>query len=272
MSERSPLSQRAPGKAGIYRQLGEIPALSIVVSRVVGSQGGCQEPKLGPACEQDLQGHRHGILLPNHQTDRKVGLGSFPRSAGICLPDRSGSEPAEETARPHPPPVPFRRVPPSSPSRDSGGPSLVGLAGESEQMVPIWTVGAFLSSLDRCVRDWLGRRSRSEGCLGSGVMEPLREYSSHEPPQAEGDPSHPCQQHASSGEFHQSFFGQFHHCPSSAETGLLEDPIGDQGAARHPVSLQEEVAVHLSSQDPRQAQCACGCLVEGCSPPRGRGV
>ena len=145
------------------------------------------------------------------------------------------------------------------------------LAGESEQMVSIWTVGAFLSSLDRCVRDWLGR-SRSEGCLGSGVMEPLREYSSHEPPQAEGDPSHPCQRHASSGEFHQSFFGQFHHCPSSAETGLLKVPIGDQGAARHPVFLQEEVAVHLSPQDPRQAQCDCGCLVEGCSPPRGVGT
>ena len=138
---------------------------------MVGSQGGCQEPKLGPACEQDLQGHRHGILLPNHQTDRKVGLGSFPRSAGICLPDRSGSEPAEETARPHPPPVPFRRVPPSSPSRDSGGPSLVGLAGESEQMVPIWTVGAFLSSLARCVRDWLGGHDQ-KGAWAAGSWKP----------------------------------------------------------------------------------------------------
>ena len=79
---------------------------------------------------------------------------------------------------------------------------MVGLAGESEQMVPIWTVGAFLSSLDRCVRHWLGR-SRSEGCLGRGVMEPLREYSSHAPHQTEGDPSHPCQRHASSEELHQ---------------------------------------------------------------------
>ena len=85
MSERSPLSQRAPGKAGIYRQLGEIPALSIVVSRVVGSQGGCQEPKLGLACGQDLQDHRHGVLLPNHQTEAFLGQLAFACQIGPDL-------------------------------------------------------------------------------------------------------------------------------------------------------------------------------------------